>query len=83
MKALIKQTPRSKAEVFFEDQWLDWMDPETGAPLNSEPYGYGLCQDAQSDDPEDYILTKHISTDEYGDEIVTLTAELKPGWKLE
>ena len=82
MKALIKQRPTSQAEVFYESDWLDWMNPETGAPLNTEPYGYGLCQDAQSGDPADYMLTKHVSTDEYGDEVVTLTAELRPGWMM-
>lgn len=82
MKALIKQRPASQAEVFYEDSWLPWMDQQTGAPLNSEPYGYGLCEDAQSDNPDDYTLTKHTSVDEYGDEIITLTAKLKKGWKL-
>lgn len=83
MKALVKQKPRSKAEVFYEDAWLEWMDPDTGAPLNSDPYKYGLCLDAQSDDPDDYVLTKHVDVDEYGDEIITYTAEMKPGWRLE
>ena len=82
MKALIKQKPAGAKEVFFETDWLPWMDQQTGAPLNSEPYGYGLCEDAQSDSPDDYVLTKHTSTNEYGDEVVTLTAELRPGWKL-
>ena len=83
MKALIKQKPASKAEVFFEDSWLEWMDPDTGAPLNSDPYKYGLCLDAQSDDPDDYVLTKHVETDEDGNEVVTYTAEMKPGWGME
>lgn len=80
MKALIKQKPASKAEVFFETSWLDWMDSETGAPLNSDPYGYGLCMDARSDDPADYVLTSHTETDEDGNEVVTYTAELREGW---
>lgn len=82
MKALIKQKPASQKEVFYQSDWLPWMNSETGYPLNTMPYGYGLCEDAKSDNPDDYTLTKHTSTDEYGDKTITLTAKLKKGWKL-
>ena len=80
MKALIKQTPKRKAEVFFETDWLDWMDPDTGAPLNQDPYGYALAEDAPSEDPMDYDVERHEGVDEYGDPVVTYTARIKAGW---
>lgn len=79
MKALIN---KHTGEVFRQSDWLVWMDADTGYPLNHEPYGYALCEDAQSDDASDYTFTKHTSTDEYGDKIITYTAKLKKGWKL-
>lgn len=81
MKALIKQRPTRQAEVFFASDWLDWMDHETGAPLNSDPYGYALAEDAPSDDPSDYEIERHEGVDEYGDPIVTYTATIKAGWR--
>ena len=83
MKALIKQDPPRQAEVFFEDQWLDWMDAETGAPLNQDPYRYGLAMDAPSDDPMDYDIERHEGVDQYGDPVVTYTATIKDGWRPE
>lgn len=74
MKALVKQKPRSKAEVFFESDWLDWMNPDTGFPLNADPYKYGLCEDAYSDDPADYEITSETTMDMDGNEITTYTA---------
>lgn len=83
MKALIKQRPTSKAEVFFASDWLGWMDPETGAPLNSDPYCYGLAEDAPSDDPMDYDIVAHTATDEDGNAVTTYTATIKAGWRPE
>ena len=74
MKALVKQKPKSKAEVFFESDWLEWMDPSTGYPLNADPYKYGLCEDAYSDDPADYEITAETGTDADGNTVTTYTA---------
>lgn len=60
MKALIKQKPTSQKEIFYESDWLEWMDNETGYPLNTFPYKYGLCEDAISDNPDDYDITVEI-----------------------
>lgn len=60
MKALIKNKPTAKAEVFKQSDWLDWMDSDTGYPLNTFPYKYGLCEDAISDNPDDYDITIEI-----------------------
>jgi len=57
MKALIKQKPASQKEIFYESDWLEWMDQNTGYPLNTYPYKYGLCDDAISDKPDDYNIT--------------------------
>ena len=57
MKALIKQKPNSQKEVFYQDSWLEFMDPNTGYPLNTYPYKYGLCEDVISDNPDDYVIT--------------------------
>lgn len=74
MRALVKQKPKSRAEVFFESDWLDWMDPETGAPLNADPYKYGLCENATSSDPADYAITSQTVEDEDGNPVTTYTA---------
>jgi len=71
MKALIN---KSTGEVFRQSDWLAWMDSDTGYPLNTVLYGYGLCTDAQSDDANDYTITKHKDG--------TMSAKLKKGWKL-
>lgn len=60
MKALIKQKPASQKEIFYESDWMEWMDPNTGYPLNTYPYKYGLCEDAVSDDPDDYTITYEV-----------------------
>ena len=57
MKALIKQKPASQKEIFYESDWLEFMDKETGYPLNTYPYKYGLCEDAISNNPDDYDIT--------------------------
>lgn len=57
MKALIKQKPASQKEVFYQDSWLEFMDLNTGYPLNTYPYKYGLCEDAVSNNPDDYVIT--------------------------
>lgn len=83
MKALIKQTPERQKEIFYETDWLYWMDPKTGHPLNTYPYCYGLCEDALSDDPDDYVIEEH-RPERKGDEDeaeITYTATLKRGWK--
>lgn len=78
MKALIKQKPKSKAEVFYHSDWLDWMDENTGYPLNTFPYKYGLCEDAVSDDPNDYVITSEII-----DNVEYFTATIKPDFTPE
>ena len=60
MKALIKQKPDSQKEVFLESDWLEWMDSNMGYPLNTYPYKYGFCDDAVSNNPDDYIITWQV-----------------------
>lgn len=45
MKVLVRKMPfvKKEQEEVYPSPWLDWVDPETGAPLTDENYGYALC----------------------------------------
>lgn len=66
MKALIRKNPDTPTkpaqdEVYLQP-WLDWINPETGAPLTDENYGYALCEDVPEGvelSPEDFTVTEH------------------------
>lgn len=46
MKVLVRKSPfvKKDQEEVYPEPWLDWVDPETGAPLTDENYGYALCE---------------------------------------
>lgn len=52
MRALIRQGKH--AEVWPESEWLPWVD---GEKMSTWPMPYALCEDADSDDPDNYVIT--------------------------
>lgn len=71
MRALIRKSPDTPTKPFQDEiylaPWLDWIDPNTGAPLTDENYGYALCEDFNptfTEDhpeltPDDFAIQEH------------------------
>lgn len=49
MKALIRKNGYTPTDVeqneVYVEPWLSWVNPDTGAPLTDENYGYAFCDD--------------------------------------
>ena len=73
MRALVKQSPAYQAEVWKESDWQPWVDP---VRMSTWPNRYALAQEAPSPYPWDYVITEHREEDEFGDLVITYTAEM-------
>ncbi len=71
MKALVRKhgytpTRPSQDEIYLQP-WLEWIDPQTGAPLTNENYAYALCDEFNPTFTEvhpeltleDFVVTEH------------------------
>ena len=71
MKALISQRV---GEVYWEADWLPWIDRSTGLPMSLKSRGYAFCGDATSDDPMAYDISEVREEDDDGNAVVRLVA---------
>lgn len=71
MKALVNQRT---GEVYWENDWLPWINRTTGLPLALRSRGYAYCAEATSESAADYIVSEVREEDDDGYEVVRLVA---------